>query len=77
MKRRGVTGRLATVPDLADLLGCSRQTALSYSQRWDFPVPIDVLNADGPRPFAIWWRKDVEKWVQDNPDAVKHKGEKD
>jgi hypothetical protein len=68
MKRRGVTGNLATVGDLADMIGRSRQTALSYSQRFDFPVPLDVLNPD-TRPMAVWWRKDIEKWVADNPDA--------
>jgi hypothetical protein len=70
MKRRGVTGKLATVPDLAEMLNCSRQTALMISQTWSFPIPIDVLKPTS-RPLAIWWRKDIEKWVRENPDAVK------
>jgi predicted DNA-binding transcriptional regulator AlpA len=70
MKRRGITGKLVTVPQIAALLGRSRQTALMVSQHWSFPVPIDVLNPE-TRPMAVWWRKDVEKWIQENPDAVK------
>lgn len=69
MKRRGVTGKLATVGDLAEMIGRSRQTALTYSQHWSFPVPVDVLNPT-TRPMAVWWRKDVEKWIAANPEAV-------
>lgn len=68
MRRRGVTGKLATVGDLADMIGRSRQTALTYSQHWSFPVPLDVLNPT-TRPMAVWWRKDIEKWVAENPEV--------
>ena len=73
MKRRGVTGKLATVRDLAGMLNVTRARAYIVSNHWSFPTPVDVLSADSERPMAVWWRKDVEKWVQDNPDAVKHK----
>lgn len=75
VKRRGVTGKLVTVGHLADMLSCSRQTALKVSQHWSFPVPLDVLWPDGDRPMALWWRKDVERWVTENPDAVNAKAQ--
>lgn len=73
MKRRGVTGKLCTVGYLTVRLGCSRQTALMISQHWSFPVPVDVLNPDSERPMAVWWRKDVDKWLKENPDPVRRK----
>ena len=76
MKRRGGTGKLATVGDLAVMLGRSRQTALSVSQHWSFPVPVDVLNPT-TRPMAVWWRKDIEKWVAENQKPVADRDERD
>lgn len=75
MKRRGVTGKLATVRDLTKMLGCSRQTAFVVSQHWSFPTPLDVLGPDTDRPMAVWWRKDMERWVAENPDAVKNRSQ--
>jgi predicted DNA-binding transcriptional regulator AlpA len=71
MKRRGVTGKLATVRDLAALTGLSRARAYTISQHWSFPTPLDVLGDDSARPMAVWWRKDVERWVAENPEVGK------
>lgn len=73
MRRRGVTGKLMTVPDLAVRLKCSRQTALTISRHWDFPEPFDTLAADSDRPQEVWLREDVERWLADNPDPVRRK----
>jgi predicted DNA-binding transcriptional regulator AlpA len=49
---------LAGLSEVADICGVSKRTALTYSQRDDFPKPIDRLAA-GP----VWRRADVESWV--------------
>jgi hypothetical protein len=72
-KRRGVTGRLVTVPRLAEMLACSRQTALTITIRHDFPAPFDVLAAETDRPQEVWLRKDVDRWLADNPEPVRRK----
>lgn len=66
-RRTGATGKLATVGYLTERLGCSRQTALQLTREAGFPKPIDVLN-DATRPMAVWWKKDLDRWVDDNPE---------
>lgn len=52
-------GRLAGVAEVAELLGVTKQTALKYAARDDFPAPLDRLAA-GP----VWRRNHVETWAK-------------
>jgi predicted DNA-binding transcriptional regulator AlpA len=49
---------LASVKEVADILGVSKRTAARYVDRADFPEPLDVLAAG-----RVWRRADVEKWA--------------
>lgn len=51
------TDKLAGIAEIAELFEVSKQTALKYAGRPDFPAPIDRLAA-GP----VWKRSDVERW---------------
>jgi predicted DNA-binding transcriptional regulator AlpA len=48
---------LAGLAEIAEILAVTKRTAWNYTQRDDFPEPIDRL-ASGP----IWRRADVAKW---------------
>jgi predicted DNA-binding transcriptional regulator AlpA len=48
---------LVGIAEVAETFGVSKQTAVKYSQRADFPEPLDRL-ASGP----VWRRDDVEAW---------------
>jgi predicted DNA-binding transcriptional regulator AlpA len=49
---------LAGLAEVADMLDVSKRTASNYTQRTDFPEPIDRL-ASGP----VWRRIDIEAWA--------------
>src|SRR5205085_278872 len=49
---------LAGIAEIADLFGVTKQTALKYTRRPDFPAPLDRLAA-GP----VWRLADVEEWA--------------
>jgi predicted DNA-binding transcriptional regulator AlpA len=49
---------LAGIAEVAALLGVSKQTAIGYSQRADFPAPLERLKA-GP----VWRVGDIEEWA--------------
>lgn len=76
MRTRG-TGRLITVPKLATILGCTRQTALTLSRHWTFPAPFDVLGDDTDRPQEVWLREEVDRWLEENPDPVRKRTPKE
>ena len=57
----GVARHLVGVAEIAQIFGVSKQTAVKYSQRPDFPEPLDRL-ASGP----VWLRADVESWGRDH-----------
>lgn len=48
---------LAGVAEVAEICGVPKRTAIRYTQRPDFPEPLDRL-ASGP----VWRRTDVEEW---------------
>lgn len=50
---------LASVAEIAEMLGVTERTAQRYADRSDFPAPVDVVAAGRIR---IWRRKDVERW---------------
>jgi predicted DNA-binding transcriptional regulator AlpA len=51
--------RLAGVAEVAEVCGVSKRAAIRYTQRADFPEPLDRL-ASGP----VWRRVDVEDWAR-------------
>jgi predicted DNA-binding transcriptional regulator AlpA len=57
--------KLAGVAEVSEILGVTKQTALKYAARDDFPEPIDRL-ASGP----VWKRVDVERWGKKHPAKV-------
>ena len=61
-RRSGPDDRLASIAELAELFGVSKPTAIRYTQRPDFPQPLDRVAA-GP----IWRRADVEEWARAPP----------
>lgn len=50
---------LASVYEIAEMLGVSKRTAARYVDRPDFPPPFDTLAVG-----RIWRRKDVERWAK-------------
>lgn len=50
---------LAGVAEVADICRVPKRTAIRYTQRDDFPEPIDRL-ASGP----VWRRTDIEDWAK-------------
>jgi hypothetical protein len=50
---------LAGLAEIAELLDVTKNTAMKYSRRADFPQPIDRL-ASGP----VWRRTSVERWAK-------------
>ena len=63
----GVTGRLAGVTEIADLLGVSRARADQLSRQQGFPAPYDVLAARTPRPQRVWLTEAIRAWHRENP----------
>jgi hypothetical protein len=55
---------LAGIAEIAELFDVTKQTALKYTRRPDFPKPLDRLAA-GP----VWRLSDVEKWARDHRPA--------
>jgi predicted DNA-binding transcriptional regulator AlpA len=53
----GMSPELAGLAEIAEMLEVTKRTAWNYTQRDDFPQPVDRL-ASGP----IWRRADVETW---------------
>lgn len=53
-------GEFVGLSEVAEVLHVSKRTALRYSQRGDFPDPVDRLAA-GP----IWRRTEVAEWGSD------------
>src|SRR5688572_25412500 len=49
---------IAGLAEIAQMLGVSKRTAVTYSQRDDFPQPLDRL-ASGP----VWRVGDIEEWA--------------
>jgi predicted DNA-binding transcriptional regulator AlpA len=54
---RAVSTELAGLAEIAEAFKVTKRTAWNYTQREDFPEPVDRL-ASGP----IWRRVDVEAW---------------
>ncbi len=52
---------LAGLAEIAAMFGVTKDTALKYADRPDFPEPLDRL-ASG----RIWRRSDVEQWGRAN-----------
>jgi len=50
---------LAGVAEVAEICAVPKRTAIRYTQRPDFPEPLDRL-ASGP----VWRREDVEAWAK-------------
>jgi len=56
-KHEHAGGELVGLAEVAELLGVTKRTATSYSNRDDFPAPLQRLKA-GP----VWRRRDVTAW---------------
>jgi hypothetical protein len=52
---------LAGIAEIAALFGVTKNTALKYTRRPDFPKELDRLAA-GP----VWKLSDVEQWARDH-----------
>jgi predicted DNA-binding transcriptional regulator AlpA len=50
---------LASIAEVAGLLGVTERTAQRYAGRGDFPPPVDRVAAGRIR---VWRRADVEAW---------------
>ncbi len=55
----GMSPHLAGVAEVAEICGVPKRTAIRYTQRPDFPQPLDRL-ASGP----VWRRDAVEAWAK-------------
>jgi predicted DNA-binding transcriptional regulator AlpA len=51
---------LAGLAEIAEMLGVTKQTALKYMRRADFPEPLGQVAAAG----SVWLRRDVERWAK-------------
>lgn len=49
---------LASVSEIAAMLGVPKRTAARYVDRADFPAPVDTLAVG-----RVWRRRDVERWA--------------
>jgi predicted DNA-binding transcriptional regulator AlpA len=52
---------LASISEIAELLGVTERTAQRYAQRSDFPAPVDTIAGGRIR---VWRRRDVERWAK-------------
>jgi hypothetical protein len=50
---------LVGIAEIADLLGVTKNTAVKYTRRPDFPEPLDRL-ASGP----VWSRQALDGWAR-------------
>ena len=50
---------LASIAELAEMLGVTRRTAHRYADRADFPRPVGELAAG-----RVWLRADVKRWAK-------------
>ena len=57
----GVSPELAGLAEVATILGVTKRTAWNYTQREDFPAPVERL-ASGP----IWRSADIEAWKREH-----------
>lgn len=62
---------LASIAEIAAMLGVTKRTAQRYAERNDFPPPIDTIAAGRIR---VWRRKDVERWGKANPRPLPRSG---
>lgn len=53
-------GGLVGIPDIAKRLKVTRQQAYQYTQRSDFPEPVDYIGRSG-----VWIWAEVERWNLD------------
>lgn len=51
---------LASIAEVAEMLGVTRRTAHRYVDRDDFPAPIGRLAVG-----RVWLRADVERWAKE------------
>jgi predicted DNA-binding transcriptional regulator AlpA len=58
---RAMSPELAGLAEVAEIFGVTKRTAWNYTQRDDFPEPVDRL-ASGP----IWRRADIERWQEEH-----------
>ena len=54
---------LASIAEIADMLGVTERTAQRYADRADFPHPIERVAGGRIR---IWRRDDVAAWHRDH-----------
>lgn len=59
MAREMIATQLVGLAEVAELLEVTKRTAVTYSQRPDFPAPLARLAA-GP----VWNRREVERWAR-------------
>lgn len=52
---------LAGLAEIAEMLGVTKQTALKYTRRADFPEPFGRVAAAG----SVWLRRDVVTWAKE------------
>lgn len=52
---------LASIREVAEILGVPRRTASRYAERDDFPEPLDTLAVG-----RVWRRADIEKWGKEH-----------
>ena len=58
-----VTARLVDIPEIARMLGVTRQRASRIIQTYDdFPPPLAELSIG-----RVWFSGDVEEWAQSHP----------
>jgi prophage regulatory protein len=50
---------LASIAEIAKMLGVTERTAQRYVDRADFPAPVDTIAGGRIR---VWQRVDVEAW---------------
>jgi predicted DNA-binding transcriptional regulator AlpA len=58
---RVMSPELAGLAEVAEIFGVTKRTAWNYTQRDDFPEPVDRL-ASGP----IWRLADIERWKDEH-----------
>jgi predicted DNA-binding transcriptional regulator AlpA len=61
--------RLAGIAEVAQILGVEKHTAVRYSQRADFPPPLDRIAA-GP----VWNWSAIEEWKKKHPELPRGRG---
>ncbi len=54
---------LASIAEIAAMLDVSERTAQRYTERADFPPPIETIAAGRIR---VWRREDVRRWDREH-----------